>query len=171
MRTQSSEYFKLSERLKDNINIMLQEIQPDVSTEAINLVNEYIYDKLESNKKLHIFYFKIQGITRLSDWNYIVEYTLHEHASTAMANITQIGTLMLLKRPNNITQTDITDGYLFSTNTLEDVINIYEELGEDDPLIKNVELNIDTYDNIENIETDKTKYINEAKKMLNKYKF
>jgi len=167
MSYQGAEYYTLLEKLKENINSMLEEIKPNTIIEAVNVVNEYIYEKMESTKKLHIFFFKIQEIVKLSDWNYGVTYTLHEHGSTALSNMVQIGVLMSLKRPNTITQTKVEDGYLFSTNPLEDVINIYEEIEQDIPLIKEVELEI--YTDIE-IDNSKDKYIDEAKKMLNRYK-
>lgn len=173
MSYQGAEYYTLIEKLKEYIYDMIEQIKPNTITEAVNVVNEYIFDKMESTKKLHIFFFKIQEITKLSDWNYGVTYTLHEHASTSLSNIAQIGILMSLQRANSINQTKVEDGYLFSTNPLEDVINIYEEIEQDIPLVKEVELDIDVYTDIENntkINNSKDKYIDKAKKMLNRYK-
>ena len=142
MSYQGGEYYILIDKLKKYINDMIEEIKPNTIIEAVNVVNEYIFNKIESTKELHIFFFKIQQITRLTDWNYVVTYTLHEHASTSLSNITQIGVLMSLQRANTINQTKVEDGYLFSTNPLEDVINIYEEMEQNITVIKEVEGNI-----------------------------
>jgi len=168
------EYFVLIFKLKEQLTEMLQQIKPNKPHEAINVMDEYEYNNIADKQNLYTFFFEIKQIIRLNDWNYAITYTLHEHATTAMLNTHEIGVLMSLKRPTIITQTKIKEGYLFSTEILEDVIDINDPLvtgNIDIPLIKEVELNIDTYDNIEDIETDKTKYINEAKKMLDKYKF
>ncbi|MGL6107566.1 hypothetical protein [Romboutsia sp.] len=154
MSTQG-EYFVLALKLQEQITNTLQEMKPAKPHKAINIMNEYEYNSISDKTNLYTFFFEIKQIVKLSDYNYVVSYTLHEHATTAMTNTHSIGMLMSLKRATTITQTKIKEGYLFSTQVLEDVIDIDDPLTKgnvDITIIKEIELDIDTYTDISDID-------------------
>lgn len=139
------EYFVLILKLQAFITKMLQEIKFHNPNKAINIMNEYDYNSIVDKKNLYTFFFETKEIIRLSTWNYAVRYILYEHASTAMLNTQNIGVLMSLQRPTVIKQTKINEGYLFSTDVLEDIINIDDPLtrgNEDTTIIKDIQMDI-----------------------------
>lgn len=135
------EYYCLTKKLQDELNKTLSTIKGDMAVAPINLVNEYIYEEMEDSHKDHIFFFRIESITKILQYDFAVRYTLHEHASKRMVNIAQIGVLMALNEPAmTITQAKINDGYLFSTTPLETIINLYEEL--ESPIVEKIAVDI-----------------------------
>jgi len=135
------EYYYLMNKLQDELNNTLSKIKGNMAVAPINLVNEYMYERMEDASKDHIFFFRVESITKLLEYDFAVKYTLHEHASIRMVNIAMIGVLMSLNERNTITQTKINDGYLFSTSPLETVINLYEYKDEF-PIVEKIEVDI-----------------------------
>lgn len=151
MSTQG-EYFVLVLKLQEQITNTLQETKPAKPHKAINIMNEYEYNSISDKTNLYTFFFEVKQIIKVTDYNYVVSYTLHEHATTAMTNTQSIGMLLSLQRATTITQTKIKEGYLFSTQVLEDVVNIDDPLAKgniDTTIIKEIELDIDPYTDID----------------------
>ncbi len=151
MSTQG-EYFVLVLKLQEQITNILQETKPAKPHKAINIMNEYEYNSISDKTNLYTFFFEVKQIIKVTDYNYVVSYTLHEHATTAMTNTQSIGMLLSLQRATTITQTKIKEGYLFSTQVLEDVVNIDDPLAKgniDTTIIKEIELDIDPYTDID----------------------
>jgi hypothetical protein len=119
---QEGEEYYITQKVQKEILANLSTAKPNMLVAPINVVSEYMYEELEGTQKLHIFFFKIILTKFLCGNSYAVSFTLHEHASTSMANLPQIGLLYRYPQPHAISRAKVEDGYLFSTTVAVETV-------------------------------------------------